>query len=439
MAESSGPDATGPRGAMISVAEHLESILGAVRRLDVVELDLPDAAGAVLARDAISRLDLPGFDNSAMDGYAVRAADVARASAASPVTLPVDGDVPAGCADPTPVASGRCVRVMTGAPMPAGADAVVPVENSDGGAREVRITAPAGAHVRRRGTDLRAGDTVLTAGTRLGARQIAVLAASGHGRVPAVRVPHVVVVSTGDELVPPGVEPGPGQLVDSNSLMLVTAAREAGFTAELVRGVVDTEDAVLAALDDAAGHADAIVTTGGVSMGVYDAVKAALSRLGTVEFTKVAMQPGKPQGFGTIGAGATPVFTLPGNPVSAMVSFEVFVAPALRVMAGRRAHETRLVRAVADDSFTSPEGKTQFARGVLRRTTTHHTVAAAGGQGSHMLGSLAAANALMVVPPETTRVVPGQDVLCLPIGPIRYEDDEERSGFAGPELVGGPR
>lgn len=401
---------------MIAVEEHLARILATVRPLPATRRALDGAQGCVLAEDLRSRVSLPGFDNSAMDGYALLASDTEGASESSPVHLPVDGDIAAGDTTRHRLRAGHSFRIMTGAPVPEGADAVVPVEQSDGGVVRVAIHhgAAHGAHIRARGEDVGEGQVVLRAGTRLGPRQLALAAAVGHGDALVVPLPRVVVVSTGDELIPPGSVPGFGQVVDSNGPMLAAAARDLGVVASRVGGVADEPDTVARVLRQQLSRADAVVTTGGVSMGAYDAVKAVLSELGTVQFDRVAMQPGKPQGFGVLGAEAVPVFTLPGNPVSSLVSFEVFVAPALRRMAGRAPFETAPVIARADEGFRSPPAKTQFARVVV---TSHDSeqlrVRLAGGQGSHVLGSLADAHGLAVVPPDVTQVEAGDEILVL--------------------------
>jgi molybdopterin molybdotransferase len=415
---------------VISVEQHLERILATVTRLPASRMGLLDAQGAVLAEDVVARVDLPGFDNSAMDGYAVRACDVAAAGPATPVELDVVGDIAAGELREITLPPGRAYRIMTGAPVPAGADGIVPVEDTDGGADVVAISAPAqpGRHIRRRAEDVREGDVVVRSGTRLGPRQIAVAAAAGHGAVDVIPAPRVVVVSTGDELVEPGRVPGHGQVVDSNSLMLVAALRELGAVPYRVAGVRDDVDGLLETLRHQLLRADAIVTTGGVSMGAFDVVKEGLSRLGTVAFDQVAMQPGKPQGFGVLGAKKVPVFTLPGNPVSALVSFEAFVAPALRVMAGRPAREENSVRAVVTDGWTSPGGKVQYARVHLARTPSRHTIRLAGAQGSHVLGGLSDANGLAVVPADVTRVAAGDILTCLPLGPVDAVRDDLTEG-----------
>jgi molybdopterin molybdotransferase len=401
---------------VISVEEHLARCVRAVRPLDPIELELLQAQDCVLAEDVVSPLDLPGFDNSAMDGYAVLAGDVAAASAEAPVRLPVVADVPAGSTERVRLAAGQAARIMTGAPLPTGAEGVVPVELSDGGVDRVTLSAPArpGEHVRRAGTDVRRGDTVLNAGTVLGPAQLALLAAVGRDRVVVHAPPRVVVLSTGSELVDPGTVPGFGQVVDSNGVMLAAAVVDAGARPHRVGVVRDEPKAFLAALEEQLSRADLVITTGGVSAGAYDTVKEVLSTLGTVWFGKVAMQPGMPQGFGTVGPDATPIFTLPGNPVSAFVSFEMFVRPVIRRLAGHQALFRRSQTAVALDSWTAPEGKLQLARGELGRAEDgRRVVRLTGQQGSHVLGGLARAGALVVVPEQVTRVEAGDEVRCL--------------------------
>ena len=409
---------------MITVQEHLSRIVESVQRLPPIGLDLLEAQGCVLAQDVTSEVSLPGFRNSAMDGYAVHAADLAAAGDAAPVVLPVAGDIAAGNTQTLSLAPGQSMRIMTGAPMPDGADAVVPVELTDGGLTTVTVSASvfAGQHVREAGEDVQAGDVVMSQGTRLGPRQIALLAAVGTGEVRVTPRPRVVVISTGDELIEPGTRPGFGQVVDSNGLMLTAAVRALDCIPFRVGCVRDDAQTFLATIESQLRRADAVITTGGVSMGAYDTVKEVLSAVGTMRFDKVAMQPGMPQGFGVIGEGEIPVFTLPGNPVSALVSFEVFVAPALRLMAGRPQHETSMVSAVAAHDWAVPAGKVQYARVVLSHESSHeglrHTAAIAGFQGSHALGSLAVANALAVIPAEVTSVRAGDQVSCHPLGPI---------------------
>jgi molybdopterin molybdotransferase len=409
---------------VITVEDHLSRIVDTVRRLPPIGLDLLDAQGCVLAQDVTSEVALPGFRNSAMDGYAVHAADLAVASETAPVTLPVAGEVAAGNTQPGSLAPGESMRIMTGAPLPEGADAVVPVERTDGGLSRVTVSAAvsAGQHVREAGLDVAAGDLVMRNGTRLGPRQIALLAAVGLGRVQVTAKPRVVVISTGDELVEPGTRPGFGQVVDSNSIMLTAAVRALDCVPLRVGCVRDDPSTFLSTIESQLGRADALITTGGVSMGAYDTVKEVLSRVGSMRFDRVAMQPGMPQGFGVLGEDEVPVFTLPGNPVSALVSFEVFVAPALRLMAGRPQHQRSMVTAVAADDWTAPAGKVQYARVVLSRNGSGHrsgyTATIVGLQGSHALGSLAGANALAVIPIDVTSVRAGDQVSCHLLDPI---------------------
>jgi molybdopterin molybdotransferase len=401
---------------VISVEEHLARCVRAVRPLDPIELGLLEAQDCVLAEDVVSPLDLPGFDNSAMDGYAVRAVDVASASPERPVRLTVVADIPAGSTGRTRIDAGQAARIMTGAPLPDGADGVVPVEATDGGVEQVELRAPAaaGQHVRPTGGDVRRSDTVLSAGTLLGPAQLALLAAVGRDRVVVHAPPRVVILSTGSELVDPGTMPGFGQVVDSNGVMLAAAVVDAGARPQLVGVVKDEPDAFLHTLEDQLSRADLVITSGGVSAGAYDTVKEVLSGLGTVWFGKVAMQPGMPQGFGAVGPDATPIFTLPGNPVSAFVSFEMFVRPVIRRLAGHQGLFRRSETAIALDSWTAPAGKLQLARGELGRTEDgRRVVRLIGPQGSHVLGGLARAGALVVVPEQVTRVEAGDEVRVL--------------------------
>jgi molybdopterin molybdotransferase len=400
---------------MITHAQHLERVLAAISPLHPLELGLMDAHGCVLAEDLVAPADLPGFDNSAMDGYAVRAADVAGARQGAPVVLPVTGDVAAGPASPLRVQPGVCVRIMTGAMMPAGADAVVPVEHTDGGVAQVAVhrAAAPGAHVRRAGEDVRAGEVVLSTGSHLGAVQIGLAAAVGRARLVVRPRPRVVVVSTGSELVEPGEPLSPGRIADSNSPALTAAAVEAGAIAYRVGIVPDDPRRLLSTLEDQLVRADVLVTSGGVSVGAYDVVKEVLSRLGTVQFDDVAMQPGKPQAFGTIGPDATPVFGLPGNPVSALVSFEAFVRPALRKMLGAVPLERPRVRAVTTAPLASAPGKRSFLRVALGVRDGAYVVTPVSGAGSHLLAGMSRANALAVVPEDVDLVPEGGAVEVL--------------------------
>jgi molybdopterin molybdotransferase len=402
---------------MESVDSYLADVLSAIRPLAPRELSLAEADGAVLTSDVTADWPLPPFDNSAMDGYAVLAADVASASEEAPVTLPVRGAVPAGDTRAHQLLPGSCLRIMTGALLPAGADAVVPVEWTDGGTERATIRRPAAAGhaIRRAGGDAAPGDLLLPAGTRLGPAAIGLLAAAGRGSAAARPRPRVTVISTGNELAEPGSPVTPGQIWESNSFMLAAAARQLGCPARRHPIVPDDTGAVLAAIESALQAADLLVTSGGVSMGgEHDVVKAALQRLGTVRFTKVAMQPGMPQGFGVVGDDAVPIFTLPGNPVSAYVSFQLFVRPAVDALQNLRAKRMPGARAVLAAPVRSPAGKRSFLRGILDAATG--TIMPVSGQASHQLASLAKANALIIVSEPVVELAEGDivDVMELP-------------------------
>ena len=407
---------------MRTVDEQLERVLARVRAPEPIELALLDAQGLMCAEEVVAEVPLPGFDNSSMDGYAVRADDVRTASEDDPVTLPVVGDVAAGSRAPDRVGKGQSVRIMTGAPMPAGADSVVPVEWTDGGVARVSIRqAPTPGHyIRRIGEDVEPGDVAVSVDTPIGPAQVGLLAAVGRSRVLVRPRPRVVVISTGSELVEVGGdrEPGPGEIVDVNSYSLAAAAREAG--AEVYRaGIVeDDKRRLLEVLEGQLLRADMLVTSGGVSAGAFDVVKEALQELGTVSFDRIAMQPGMPQGFGTLGAGETPFFGLPGNPVSALVSFEIFVRPAIRLMLGKNRLFRRTLEATATEDFDSPAEKRQYRRGLLHREDDgSYGVTPVGGPGSHLLASMAQANCLIVIDEQTTKVSRGTMVTVLPILP----------------------
>jgi molybdopterin molybdotransferase len=402
---------------MISVEAHLADVLSTVRRLTPINLAISEAEGCVLAEDVAASRPLPPFDNSAMDGYAVIAADVAEASKDTPVTLRVSGEVAAGDTGAYAVTRGSCLRITTGAKLPAGADAVVPVEDTDGGVAQVAIKIPvsAGDSVRFSGGDARQGEVLLPAGTRLSPMQIAVLAASGRARAEVYPRPRVVVLSTGNELTDPGRPLAPGKIWDSNSYMLAAAAREAGCLAYRHGPIPDDPLEMMPAIEDQLLRADLIVTSGGVSMGgEHDVVKETLSRLATVSFRKVAMQPGMPQGFGTIGEDRTPIFTLPGNPVSAYVSFQLFVLAALGALQGQLDRRLPMVPATVTGPLRSPPGRRSYLRGVLN--PADGTVVPLTGQGSHQIATLGRANALIVVPEWVVHMNEGDnvEVLVLP-------------------------
>jgi molybdopterin molybdotransferase len=402
---------------LVSVEEHRDRILSAITALPAFDQPLMEAFGLSAAEDVHAGVALPGFDNSGMDGYAVCQADVAGASEESPVHLPVVGEIGAGQATVLAMSPGTAVKIMTGAPVPSGADSVVPYEWTDRGVANVVITqAPElGQHVRPAGQDVAVGDLLVEQGMVLGPRQLGLLAAVGRSSVRSRPRPRVVVISTGSELREPGTALGHDSIYDGNSFLLAAAARQAGAIAYRVGIVSDQPRAFMDALSDQLVRADLVVTSGGVSMGDYDVVKEALSPLGTVWFGGVAMQPGKPQGFGTIGDDEVPIVTLPGNPVSAYISFEQFVLPAIRKLMGRSPYVRPEADAVMTHAMPSPDGRRQYARGTLSVVDGHLAVTPVGTQGSHMIGDLAESDALIVVPESVTSVEAGETVTVLPL------------------------
>jgi molybdopterin molybdotransferase len=434
-------------GELTPVDQHLAEILATITPLPPTELGLNDIGGLVLAEDVSAASALPSFDNSGMDGYAVRVEDVTAATEEKPVTLPVTAEVAAGDTGAYALQPGTAIKIMTGAMLPHGAEAVVPVEWTDGGSARVSIRASAeyGNAIRLAGEDAKAGEVLVTAGTRLLPMHVAVIAAAGRGSVLVRPRPRVVVLSTGNELAEPGTPLVPGRIWDSNSFMLAAAAREAGCLAYRQAILPDHPDEVLPAIEDQLVRADLMVTTGGVSMGgEHDVIKAALQQLGTITFRKVAMQPGMPQGFGTIALPAAvapaqpqrrrfrrdgyeeaatpvpaagdrvPIFTLPGNPVSAYVSFQVFTRPAIAALQGYRELGLEQVRAELTGPLRSPAGRRSFLRGVLDRAAGKVTPLT--GQGSHQIATLGKANALVVVPEWVVQMSAGDtaEVLVLP-------------------------
>lgn len=398
---------------MITVEEHRKTILDSVRILEQRTVPLADALGSTLRRAVHAAVDLPPFDNSAMDGFAVRFADVAAASAASPVRLRVVGDLPAGGAIDPDLGPAEAVRIMTGAPVPVAADTVVPFEATAGGladsldvARVIEAPRGIGAHIRRRGEDCAAGAEVVPEGVELGPLQLSAIAAANVATVAVSRRPRIAVIATGDELVPPGSPVGRGQIPESNSLLLASLARAAGAEVIVQTTVGDVDDDLRRALDEAAARgADAIITSGGVSAGAFEVVKSAVSQM---TFVQVAMQPGKPQGFA---AGDPLMFGLPGNPVSAAVSFEVFVRPALLAMQGRMQLDRRMLRLTAAVGWSSPLRREHYVP-VMH---VDGGVAPAAARGSHRAAGLAKAAGYAVVPAGIDTVAAGDlvDVLLI--------------------------
>ncbi|WP_118914101.1 gephyrin-like molybdotransferase Glp [Mycobacterium shigaense] len=399
---------------MRSVDEHQRVVAEMIRARSAVTVTLPEAQGLVLADDVVAQLALPVFDNSAMDGYAVRAEDVADATPDHPVVLPVAEDIPAGRTDLLALDPGTAHRIMTGAPLPAGATAIVPVENTDGGAGSVTIrqSSPAGKHIRLAGDDVAPGTTVLRAGQVVTPAILGLAAALGLAGLSVIPRQRVLVISTGTELVTPGTPLQPGQIYESNSVMLAGAVREAGAAVVAVATAEDDVAQFGAIVDRYAVGCDVIITSGGVSAGAYEVVKDAFGRAGDqgVEFVKVAMQPGMPQGVGRV-AGAT-IVTLPGNPVSSLVSFEVFLRPALRRAMGLPDPERPRRTATLSESLTSPRGKRQFRRAIL----DDGSVTSYGPPASHHLRWLASANALLEIPEDVVEVAAGTE---LPVWDLR--------------------
>ncbi len=395
---------------MISVRDALDRVLQDLPRVGAEQVSLPDAHGRVLANAIRSPRDVPPFRNSAMDGYAVRSADVARASAAAPVTLRVLETVGAGAVPSQPVGPGTAIRIMTGAPVPDGADAVVRVEDTTAGDGAVVVHGAVRAHgnVREAGEDVRAGENVLDPGRPLRPADIGLLASIGCATVRVVRRPLVAILATGDELVDLGEALGPGQIVNSNAYMLAAAVAEAGGEPWVV-GIVPDRPEVLRAAFAEAMTADVVVSTGGVSVGNFDHVREALAACGYAEeFWKVAQRPGKPLTFGR--CGRVPVFGLPGNPVSSLVCFHLYVFPALRTMGGHTRVHLPSATATLDDSVRTAAGLTEFVRCTLAGAPGAWRVRSTGSQSSGVLRSLSLGDALLVAAPEVTELPAGASV-----------------------------
>lgn len=395
---------------LLSVEEARDDVLSQVRSLAPLQLPLVEAAGCVLADEVLAAGDLPAFASSAMDGYAVRAIDAAGASSSTPVELKLVGQARIGRRPEGTVGTGEAIAIATGAPIPAGADSIVPVENTEDAGDLVRIfqgSAP-GAHVRPVGEDVRAGTTLVGAGRRLGAAELGLLAGAGVSHPVVYPRPRVIVLSTGDELIAPTEEPTFGQVRDVNAYTIFAALREAGASPVLAGIVRDDVDQLREVVFSHLIQADAFISSGGVSVGERDVVKAAFFKRGDVRFFKVAMQPGMPQGFGHVEG--KPYFGLPGNPVSVFVSFEVFVRPAILKMLGRSELERPEVTATLTEDVRGPKGKLQFARVAVRRGDAGWEATPTGGRGSNLISTVARANGLAMVPPGTEIAPAGSDV-----------------------------
>jgi molybdopterin molybdotransferase len=410
---------------VITVEEALERILGFVDVLEAEEKPLLEALGQVLAEDVTASINIPPLDNTAMDGYAVRAADTEGASPDAPVTLRVTGEVAAGYVFEGAVAAGSAVRIMTGAPVPAGADAIVPFEETDepfdrAPERSRRIEASVrvfkqalpGANIRRAGEDVREGQTVLERGVVLRPSEIGVLASLGRARIRVVRRPVVAILSTGDELVEAGQPKPPTKIYDANAHSIAALVSRFGGLPRLLGIARDTVEELTAMIHEGL-DADMLVTSAGVSRGDYDVVKDVLAREGEIDFWTVAMKPGKPLAFGCFRRDGrrVPHIGLPGNPVSSMVTFELFGRPALMKMMGKTNWRRPLVRAIAEERIVNRNDPRRFyARCIVRERDGRYYASLTGPQGSGMLTSMVHANALTVIPAEVDEVQPGEEI-----------------------------
>jgi molybdopterin molybdotransferase len=412
---------------MISVEEALERILAYVSTLEAEAKPILDALGQVLAQDAVSGMDIPPLDNTSMDGYAVRAADTAGATEGAPVQLRVAGELAAGYVFDGEVTPGTAVRIMTGAPIPRGADAVVPFEETDEpegrafgsfakapDAVGIMKVAHPGANVRRAGEDVRRDQVILRRGTVLQAPQIGVLASLGMPSVRVHRRPVVAILSTGDEVKEPGQPLAPGQIYDINAYSIAAMVQANGGLPKRLGIAGDTVDDLTAKIR-AGLDADMLVTSAGVSRGDYDVVKDVLAKEGEIDFWTVRMRPGKPLAFGAFPSGGrrVPHIGLPGNPVSSMVSFELFGRPAIYKMLGRSDWQRPRVRAVADERIDNPDGRRVYARVILTQRDGGWHTALTGPQGSGVLSSMAEANALAIVPEDVAAIEAGEAVECV--------------------------
>jgi molybdopterin molybdotransferase len=406
------PHAHPPTEGLLSVEEALERVLALVSPLPAVEVGLLEADGLTLAEDVSAPFDIPGMDNSAMDGYAVRSADVARASVVSPVTLAVVGQVQAGALPTVPVEPGQAVRIMTGAPMPAGADAIVPWEFTDEPARraaggpitQIAITQPVpeGEHLRPAGEDLARGERVLASGTVLTPPALGLLASVGQASVRVVRRPRVAVLATGDEVLAPGAPYAPGHLYDANSIGIAAALRRWGAEPVLLGIARDDRDDLRAKVREGLAS-DMLITSAGVSAGAFDYVKEVLEELGSMAFWAVKMRPARPIAGGLLNAPdgrRVPHLGLPGNPVSALVALVEFARPAIAVLRGATPEPLRRVRAVLADALLNPDGRRVYARVIVEPRNGRVHARLTGAQGSNLLTSMATAQGLAICPED---------------------------------------
>jgi len=405
---------------MLDVEEALERILAYFKPLPSVDVPLLEALGQVLAEPLVAPINIPPLDNSAMDGYALRAADISKAGVESPVELRVIGHVPAGTVSQKVVTPGTALRIMTGAPVPDGADTVVAFEDTDeverresGGSMDavgIRLAAAPGENIRPAGEDVENGSTVLDAGIVLRPAELGVAASLGMATVPVIRRPVVAVLATGDELLEPGEPPRPGKIYNSNNFSVAASVAAHGGIADVIGVARDTdssvEEALVRALD-----ADMVITTAGVSKGDYDFVKDVLARRGEIALWSVRMRPAKPLAFGALDAPdgrRVPHLGLPGNPVSALVAFEQFARPAIRKMMGKPMAQRPTVQAVLDDPISNFDGRRVYARVVVYLEDGQYRARLTGNQSSGVLTSMARANGLAICPDDRARIEAGE-------------------------------
>lgn len=400
---------------MRSVANFYRDCQEAVGPQPPLDVMLPDAIGCILAEDVVAPFDLPVADLAACDGYAVRHADLVGATPDQPITLKVTAELRAGDVEPMANIKGGAVRIASGAPIPKGADAVVALEFTDHGDAVVQVrTCPqVGENIRPQAQDAKAGDVVLKRGSRVGSRQIALIAGVGRNRIRVHPRPRVVIISIGDEIVEPGQEARPGSVFDANGHALSTAAADAGAETYRVAAVPDERASLRETIEDQIVRADLIITTGGISYGSGDTVREVLGALGTIRFDSVAAYPGHILGVGHVDD-QTPIFCLPGDPVAAQVCFEVYVRPAIRAMQGWSKLNRPTVQARVNRGWYSPKGRREFVRVKLSGDPrSGYTATIMGSPNALLLSSLAESNALAVVPENVTNVQEGDALRCM--------------------------
>jgi len=405
---------------MLSVEEALERILSYFNVLDTETKPLLDAQDQVLAEDLIASFDIPSLANSAMDGFAVRADDVSGASLDSPIELSVIGKVAAGELPDRSVETGTAIRIMTGAPLPGGADAVVPfedtdeLERSDRSAISIRLDAGVAENVRPPGEDVRFGEVVLAKGSTLGPSEIGVASSLGLGEVTVIRRPLVSIVATGDELLEPGQQHRPGFVYNSNTFSIAASVKKYGGTPRIVGTARDTIESLNTALNEALAGADMVITSAGVSKGDYDVVKDVLEQRGEIALWSVRMRPAKPLAFGALASDdgrKVPHLGLPGNPVSTMVAFEQFARPAIRLMLGLPVVDKPIIHATLDDAIENHDGRRVYARVIVYRDGDgQYRAKSTGSQSSNVLTSMVLANGLAICPDDVARREPGEVV-----------------------------